>query len=1035
MTDKEIPSGEAAIVQKQAAEALEESEGKFKLFIDHAIEALYLHEMSGAIVDVNETAVKDSGYSRDELLHLTAFDIDPTLRDYENRAAIWEQLPPFEYQTYHTYHRHKSGTLYPIEVRVGKILLNGKPFMLSLAQNVADRKQAEDTLRESEIKYRTVIEMTGTGYLILDSQGMVLDANQEYVRLSGHTKLHDILGRNVIAWTAEGAKQRNAEAVAQCVKNGFIRNFVTKYVDGSGKITPVEINASVDGEGESLRIISLCRDITERKQAEGALRESEEKFRSVFNTLIDLYYQTDMQGLITNLSPSCFNLSGWKPEELIGHNVLELYPDPEQRTALLEKLHRDGAVSDYEITLLHRDGRCLSVSISSHLTRDEQGNPKYVEGTIRDITERKRVEEELRESEERFSVAFKTSPYAITITRAADGLFVEVNDAFYAMTGFTREETASGASIGMGLWVDGEDRNRVVKELLGGGTVVAQEFKFKKKDGEIMKGLFSAHLIRIKNDAYVLSSIDDITDRRRAEEETRRERAYFDRLVETAPEGVAITDTQGNVMRVNAEFVRMFGYEADEAVGRCIDDLVAPPALREEARAITTSTGQGEKVISETVRCRKDGTLVDVSLIVAPILIAGKQEAVYAIYRDITERKRAEAQLRQSQKMEAIGQLAGGVAHDFNNLLTGILGNIALMRTNLPPGDPLLENLTAVEISARQAADLTKGLLTFSHSAMVLPVPMNITAALDTTLTLLKQSLPATMDIVRDEEQPAWNVLLDQSQMTQILFNLAVNARDAMRDKGTLTITVRNEIVEEEYLQAHPFARAGEFVHLSVTDTGPGMSSEVIQHLFEPFYTTKPIGSGTGLGLSVVYGAVKQAGGWIIAVSAKGSGKTAPRIEQTSSGATFDIYLPRCLDKPGQSCAPASIPVHAGGSTVLVVEDEPVVCAVAQTLLSRGGYAVLTAGDGASALSVLRDHPDSIGLILLDMTMPGMTTGEIVRAIRALDPTVPILLNSGYSSNAAIEHMLDEGTVQGFLGKPYDPNQLVENVQKLICRG
>jgi PAS domain S-box-containing protein len=516
--------------------------------------------------------------------------------------------------------------------------------------------------------------------------------------------------------------------------------------------------------------------------------------------------------------------------------------------------------------------------------------------------------------------------------------------------------------------------------------------------------------------------VRDITKRKQAEEETQRERAFLDRLVETAPEGIAIIDSQGRVMRVNAEFVRMFGYGVDEAVGQQIDDLVAPPTRQEEARALTASAAQGSDILLETVRRRKDGTLVDVSLIGAPILIAGKQEAVYAIYRDITEHKQAEAQLRQSQKMEAIGTLAGGVAHDFNNLLTGILGNIALMRGTLPPADPLLENLNAAETAARQAADLTKGLLTFSRSAMVLPVPMNITAALDATLALLKQSLPATMEIVRDYEQTTWNVLVDQSQMTQILLNLAVNARDAMEGKGALTIRARNEVVGEEYLQTYPFARMGEFVHLSVTDTGPGMSSEVMQHLFEPFYTTKPIGSGTGLGLSIVYGAVKQAGGWITAVSTEGV------------GTTFDIYLPRCLEESTRSFTPSPLSVNVRGGTVLVVEDEPVVCTVAQTLLSRSGYSVLTAADGASALNVLRDHPVGIGLILLDMTMPGMTTGEIVQAIRALDPTVPILLNSGYTSDGAVRHMLEEHSVQGFLGKPYDLHHLLEEVEGLIHR-
>lgn len=362
------------------------------------------------------------------------------------------------------------------------------------------------------------------------------------------------------------------------------------------------------------------------------------------------------------------------------------------------------------------------------------------------------------------------------------------------------------------------------------------------------------------------------------------------------------------------------------------------------------------------------------------------------------------------------------MAHDFNNLLTGILGSIALMRGNLPPADPLLENLNVAEAAAHQAAVLTKGLLTFSRSAVILPMPLNTTAAIEATLTMLKPSLPATINIVRDHEQTAWNILMDQSQITQILFNLAVNARDAMKGKGTLTIRRRNEVVNEEYVQAHPSARTGEFVHLSVTDTGSGMSAEDIQHLFEPFYTTKPVGSGTGLGLAIVYGAVKQADGWITVVSKEGV------------GTTFNIYLPRCLEEPKDSLAPNPILTHPAGETVLVVEDELVVCAVAQTILRKNGYTVLTAPDGASALNALREHPTDIDLILLDMTMPGMTTDEVVQAVRTLDSTVRILLTSGYTSGDTVKRMLGDGTVQGFLGKPYTLDELVGKVQELLHR-
>src|SRR5450830_1366395 len=305
---------------------------------------------------------------------------------------------------------------------------------------------------------------------------------------------------------------------------------------------------------------------------------------------------------------------------------------------------------------------------------------------------------------------------------------------------------------------------------------------------------------------------------------------------------------------------------------------------------------------------------------------------------------------------------------------------------------------------------------------MVLPVPMNIADALDAALVLLKQSLPATMEIVRDYEQTTWNVLVDQSQITQILLNLAVNARDAMKGKGTLTIRTRNVTVDTAYVHEHHYARTGEFVRLSVSDTGPGIPPAILEHLFEPFHTTKPTGFGTGLGLSIVYGAVKQAGGWITAVSTE------------DAGVTFDIYLPRCLEEPTKSFAPSPLPVNVRGGTVLVVEDEPVVCAVAQALLTRSGYMVLTAPDGASALSVLRDHPAGIGLILLDMTMPGMTIDEVVHAIRALNPTVPILLNSGYTSNNIVKQMLEEGSVQGFLGKPYELKELLSTIDQLMKR-
>jgi PAS domain S-box-containing protein len=782
-----------------------------------------------------------------------------------------------------------------------------------------------------------------------------------------------------------------------------------------------------------------------RNQAAVDVRESESRFRALFEqATIGVAKIEAATGQFVLVNQRYADIVGYSREELLSLDFQTItHPDDRPTDLLNTKRLASGQVREFttQKRYLRKNGTQVWANLTISALWNPGEPPTYNMAMIEDVTEGKQAEDALASS---------LSLLKATMESTADGILVVDrneritlwNQKFADMWQIPEEVMSKHAdklavNYVLQQMAQPEAFLAKVRELYGQPEESSSD-QLNLADGRIFRRYSQPQRI---GDEVVgrVWSFSDITERKQAEKETRREQAFFNQLVETAPEGIAITGDQGRVLRVNAEFIRMFGYDVDEAVGQSIDNLVVPPARDEEARAITRSTSQGGEIRMETVRRRKDGSLVDVSLIVAPILIAGKQEAVYAIYRDNTERKqaeeareKAEAQLRQSQKMEAIGTLAGGVAHDFNNLLTGILGNISLMRSTLPPADPLLENLDAAETSARQAADLTKGLLTFSRGAMVLPVPTNLTAALDVALALLKQSLPATMEIVRDYGRTVWNVLVDQSQMTQILLNLGVNARDAMKGKGTLTISVRNEAVGEEYVQTNPFARKGEFVHLSVTDTGAGIPPAILEHFFEPFHTTKPVGSGTGLGLSIVYGAVKQAGGWITAISTDGVGKTAPPIEQTCSGTTFDIYLPRCLDKPRKSIVPASIPVNAGNDSILVVEDEPVVCAVAKAFLNRGGYVVLTAPDGASALNVLHEHLTDIGLILLDMTMPGMVIDEIVKAIRALDPTVPILLNSGYTSNDTVKQMLAEGSVQGFLGKPYDPGQLLGAVQDIL---
>jgi PAS domain S-box-containing protein len=1059
MTDKEIRSGEAAIVQKQAddalrerkrtEEALRENRRQLTDIIEFLPDATLAIDKEGRVIIWNKAIEKMTGIPAAEMVGKCDYacaipfygEARPQLVDlvFADREEIAARYPNITHQGNtvmaevfcNALHNNEGAWVFamasPLHDQSGNII-----GAIESIRDITDRKQAEEALRESEENFRHFLDDSPLGVRIVTAEGETIYANRAILDIYGFSSLEELRttplkNRYTPESYVEFKKRYEERQQGEDSPSEYEVNVVRK----NGEVRHLLVSRKGQLWDGKKQYQLLYRDITDRKQAEEALASSLSLLKATMESTADGILVVDLSGRITLWNHKFADM--WQiPEELLSKHldelalnyVLQQMAQPEAFLAKVRELYgKPEESSNDQLSLA--DGRIFERYSQPQRIGDDVVGRVW---SFSDITERKQAEEALLQARDDWESTFDSLTDMVTIHDKNFDI-VRANSSARRMLRLPLSGNLTNAKCfkcyhGTEKPPDGCPSCRSLE--------TEQPCSFELFEPHLNRHLEIRAIPRFDTHRQCIGLVHvvrDITERKQAEEETQRERAFFDRLVETAPEGIAIADTQGRVTRVNAEFVRMFGYGADEAIGQRIDDLVAPPARQEEARALTASATQGSEILLETVRRRKDGTLVDVSLIVAPILIAGKQEAVYAIYRDITKRKRAEeasekagAQLRQSQKMEAIGQLAGGVAHDFNNLLTGILGNITLMRGSLPTADPLLENLNAAETAAHQAADLTKKLLTFSRSAMVLPVPMNITAALDATMALLKQSLPATMEIVRDYEQTTWNVLVDQSQMTQILLNLAVNARDAMKGKGTLTIRARNEVVGEEYLQTHPFARTGEFVHLSVTDTGPGMSSEVMQHLFEPFYTTKPLGSGTGLGLSVVYGAVKQADGWITAVSTEGV------------GVTFDIYLPRCLEEPMQPFTPSAFSVNVRGGTVLVVEDEPVVCTVAQAFLSRSGYTVLTAANGASALNVLQDHPVGIRLILLDMTMPGMTTGEIVRAIRTLDPTVPILLNSGYTSNGAVKQMLAEDSVQGFLGKPYDLDQLLGKVQELLYR-
>ena len=513
----------------------------------------------------------------------------------------------------------------------------------------------------------------------------------------------------------------------------------------------------------------------------------------------------------------------------------------------------------------------------------------------------------------------------------------------------------------------------------------------------------------------------DITVRKSMEENLRVQKAFLEQLIETAPEAIAIVDPDYTVRKINLEFTRVFGFTSEEACGRNLRALVVPPDKVDESRALGNLSEKTNPAVLETIRQRKDGTRVEVSLLVSPVIVGTGLDAVYCIYRDISDRKTVEGQLRQSQKMEAIGRLAGGVAHDLNNLLTVITGYSELQLNTIAAAHPLRLQAEQIRQAAERASTLTRQLLAFSRRQVLQPRPINLNSIVNSVESLLRRLIGEDVDIVFDSAPDLGTVRADPGQMEQVIMNLAINARDAMPRGGKLVLQTSNTELDDSYSRMHVGVKPGRYVLLSVSDNGVGMDETTLSHIFEPFFTTKETGKGTGLGLSTVYGIVQQSEGHIWVYSEPGR------------GTSFKIYLPRMDESAAHfNSNRVSQQDARGHETILLVEDDPQVRELTCALLERCGYSVLAADQMSAVERLCREHPGRIHLLLTDMIMPGMTGKEVAHAVKQLRPDIRILYMSGYTDDV-IEHHGGLGPEIFFLQKPFTSASLAEKVRQSLA--
>ena len=905
------------------------------------------------------------------------------------------------------------------EVRLLEGVTANIAYALEMLESAELRKQAEQELRQQESMLRDILDTLPVGVWIVDAQGIIFKGNQAGERLWAGARYVGLeqYGEYKGWWAATGKRIEPGEwAAARAITEGetsLNEEIDIECFDGTRKTILNSAAPIVRLDGTIAGAVVVNQDITERKRAEERLRLAADLIANISDAVV----ATDMQLNILSWNAAAEGLYGWTEAEVL-HRPMRQFIQNKYVDDTPESVIRAASEQGFwrgEVSQNRRDGTRLPILATVSLVRDVHGNPAGFVAINRDITDRKQAESILLQKEAELEEAQRIGGVGSWIY-ALSGRIAWSREA-YRIYGVSPETFVPHVDSLIEL-IHADDRSAMktwIESCMAGSRPDELEFRALRSDGTVHLLCGRGELVCDAEGTphHLAGTVQDITERKQAEAERERLTA----AIEQADEMVYITDADGLIRYVNPAFEKVTGFGRDEAVGR------NPRLLKSEKhddafyRELWKSITTGHTWRGRVVNKRKDGMPYTQEVSISPVSdTSGRIIHFVAVARDITEHLKLEEQLRASQKMDAIGRLAGGVAHDFNNLLSVILSYSDFAILRLREQDPLREDLVEIRKAGKRAADLTSQLLAFSRKQVLAPRILDVNEVVANLEKMLRRLIGEDIALERTLAPDLGRVRADPGQLEQVIMNLVVNARDAMPRGGTLSIETANVEFDPEQVKGTT-STTRPHVLVAITDTGSGMDEATQQRLFEPFFTTKE--RGTGLGLSTVYGIVKQSGGDVEVRSEPGK------------GTTFAVYLPRLSEVAQERTERTPEGSTVGTETILLVEDEEAVRTVAARILRAAGYNVMTAANGGEALLICERHQGELGLLLTDVVMPKMSGRELAERLQQVRPGLLVLYMSGYTDDSMVRHGVLEAGME-FIAKPFSGAALRRKVRDVL---